>query len=312
MICIKMASFFRLSGQYTVASGALSSTFIAIKRGNISSHSLGSTVFRQCSCRRSSSSSNGNGFSPLDGRVAVVTGGAGAIGKAIAQALILDGATVVMAGRRLGALETAAKDIIGKAGKEREAFVHCLALDVTSEEQVVTFFETVVADHGKCDILINNAGIAMGGTVTEISGEIFSTVMGVNVLGPFLCSREAFRHMQTHGSGGRIINVASISSMSPRPMSVPYTTSKYAVQGLSRSFALDGRPHNIAVSSIHPGNVISDLLSPEEIKRRQNSEGFIAPEDVANSVLHMVKLPLSANILDMTVMPTKQPLIGRG
>ena len=308
-----MASFFRLSGQYTVASGALSSTLIAIKRGNISTHSIGSTACRQRCCRRSScSSSNDNGFSPLAGRVAVVTGGAGAIGKAITQALALDGATVVMAGRRLCALETAAKDIIGKVGKEREAFVHCLALDVTSEEQVVTFFETVMADHGKCDILINNAGVAMGGTVTEISAETFSAVMDVNVLGPFLCSREAFRHMQNHGSGGRIINVASISSMSPRPMSVPYTTSKYAVQGLSRSFALDGRPHNIAVSSIHPGNVVSDLLSPQEVKRRKESEGFITPEEVANSVLHMVKLPLSANILDMTVMPTKQPLIGRG
>ena len=136
--------------------------------------------------------------------------------------------------------------------------------------------------------------------------------MDVNVLGPFLCSREAFRHFRQLGAGGRIVNVASISSMSPRPGSCPYTTSKFALQGLSRSLALDGRPDSISVGCIHPGNVASDLLSPEEIARREESEGFIRPEDVAASVLHMVSMPPGANVLDLTIMPTRQPLIGRG
>ena len=253
------------------------------------------------------------GIPALAGSVAVVTGGSGAIGKAISQALVNSGATVVITGRRGDALESAAErimsvgDATGAAGS-----VHCAVADVTCEDQVIGLFQRVIAEHGKCDILVNNAGIATGGDPVDISGDAFSSVMDVNVLGPFLCSREAFRHMRQRGAGGRILNVASISSQSPRPHSAPYTASKYALQGLSRSFALDGRPHGIAVSTIHPGNVASDLLSPEEIARRQESEGLMAPEDVAASVLHMCSMPPGTNVLDMTVVPTRQPLIGRG
>lgn len=119
------------------------------------------------------------------------------------------------------------------------------------------------------------------------------------------------KRMKEQG-GGRIINIASISSMSPRPDGVTYTTSKFAIQGLSRSLALDGRPYNIAVGAIHPGNVVSELLTPEVIAEREVTEGFIAPEDVAECVLTMAKLPYSANVLDLTVIPTRQPLVGRG
>jgi NADP-dependent 3-hydroxy acid dehydrogenase YdfG len=113
-------------------------------------------------------------------------------------------------------------------------------------------------------------------------------------------------------NGGRIINVGSISSMSPRPDGATYTTSKFAIQGLSQSLALDGRPYNIAVGCINPGNVVSELLTPEVIAEREASEGFIQPEDVAQCVLTMASLPYSANILDLTIIPTKQPLVGRG
>lgn len=249
----------------------------------------------------------------LAGSVAVVTGGSGAIGKAISQALAESGATVVITGRRGGALESAARSIAASGGEAGIAgSVHCAVADVTCEEEVNGLFQRVIAEHGRVDILVNNAGIATGGDPVDISADTFSSVMEVNVLGPFLCSREAFRHMRQRGNGGRILNVASISSMSPRPHSAPYTASKYALQGLSRSFALDGRPHGIAVSTIHPGNVASDLLSPEEIARRQESEGLMAPEDVAASVLHMCSMPPGTNVLDMTVVPTRQPLVGRG
>jgi|TARA_B100000524_G_scaffold346412_1_gene246546 NAD(P)-dependent dehydrogenase (short-subunit alcohol dehydrogenase family) len=135
--------------------------------------------------------------------------------------------------------------------------------------------------------------------------------MATNVSGAFLCAREAFRQMPPRG-GGRIINVGSISAFSPRPDSAPYTTSKFAIDGLTRALALDGRELNIAVGVVHPGNVISELLSTEEVARREESEGFITAEDVAECVLTMAKLPLSANVLELTVMPTRQPLVGRG
>jgi len=202
--------------------------------------------------------------------------------------------------------------VSGSGSGSGSGAVHCMALDVTDEAQVTPFFERVVSEFGSCDLLVNNAGIAVGGPVEEISGAQFSQVMAVNVTGPFLCAREAFRHMKAAGRGGRIVNVGSISSMSPRPNSAPYTASKFALQGLSQSLSLDGREHGIAVGTIHPGNVYSELLSPEEIERREASEGFIQPADVASCVLQMVRLPPGANVLEMTVIPTRQALVGRG
>jgi NAD(P)-dependent dehydrogenase (short-subunit alcohol dehydrogenase family) len=149
------------------------------------------------------------------------------------------------------------------------------------------------------------------GATENLTAADMEKVLSVNVVGPFLCSREAIKRMKVSG-GGRIINVGSISSASPRADSATYTTSKFAIQGLSYSLALDCRPHNIAVGSIHPGNVESELLTPEVIAERKATEGFIQPEDVAQCVLTMASLPYSANILDLTVIPTKQPLVGRG
>lgn len=154
-------------------------------------------------------------------------------------------------------------------------------------------------------------GTMVPGPTVDLSASDMEKVLSVNVVGPFLCAREAMKRMKIAG-GGRIINIASISSISPRPDGVTYTTSKFAIQGLSRSLALDGRDHNIAVGAIHPGNVVSDLLRPEVIAEREATEGFIQPEDVATCVLTMANLPYSANILDLTVIPTKQPFVGRG
>ncbi|CAK0836856.1 unnamed protein product [Prorocentrum cordatum] len=161
-----------------------------------------------------------------------------------------------------------------------------LAVDVSDEESVVALFQRVAEECGPCHLLVNCAGIGIGGPTTELSAETFSRVMAVNVLGPFLCAREAFKQMQK-AEGGRIINVGSIAVDRPRPDAAPYTTSKHALQGLTRSLALDGRPHNIAVGIVHPGNVPSSLLPPEEIERRRAEEGFVSAEDVASCVVQM-------------------------
>jgi NAD(P)-dependent dehydrogenase (short-subunit alcohol dehydrogenase family) len=163
--------------------------------------------------------------------------------------------------------------------------------------------------------VLSDASLYVGtmapGATVDLTAADMQRVLSVNVMGPFLCAREAMKRMKEK-NGGRIINIGSISSMSPRPDGATYTTSKFAMQGLSRSLALDGRPYNIAVGCIHPGNVVSELLTPEVIAEREESEGFIQPEDVAQCVLTMSSLPYSANILDLTIIPTKQPLVGRG
>jgi len=186
-----------------------------------------------------------------------------------------------------------------------------MVCDVTDESAVEQLFSAVADEHGPCGLLVNNAGIAIGGPTESMAAADFAQVLQVNVVGPFICSKYAFGQMRQHG-GGRIINIGSISSESPRPDSAPYTTSKFAVDGLTRSLALDGRRHNIAVGAIHPGNVMSELLSAEEIARREESEGFITADDVARCVLTMAELPPSANVLELSVMPTRQPLVGRG
>lgn len=228
-----------------------------------------------------------------------MTGASGTIGFCIAQTLAQHGASVVLTGRRRDRLEAVAQRISGS---------HVLPCDVTKEESVMQLFDAIDRLPKPLGILVNNAGINVTGASTDISGRDFQSVMDVNVLGPFLCSREFFRRSS---GGGRIINIGSLSAASPRPDSCPYTTSKFALQGLTQSMALDGRSKGIAVGIIHPGNVQSELLTPEMIAARE-SEGFLEAQSVADCVLHMSLLPSSANILEMTVLPTQQPFQGRG
>lgn len=251
------------------------------------------------------------GMKPLANKVAVVTGAAGGLGGAVAMGLASRGATVVLSGRRLEALEaTAARinDATKGLGPGRAAAV---CSDVSSEGSAEALFGTVEQEWGPCDILVNSAGIMRGGPTVGISAEVFNQVMAVNVLGSFLCAREAFKHMIKNG-GGRIINIGSIAAQTPRPNAAPYTTSKFAIQGLTRSLALDGRPHNIAVGVVHPGNILTDIWSKEQVERFRETEGVVEPEDVAACVLQMALLPLTANVLEMTVLPTQQPFVGRG
>lgn len=247
----------------------------------------------------------------LFGKLALVTGGSGTIGKAIAKALASQGANVVIIGRNLDRLQQAAASI--KTDVPSASPVKCIPCDVTVEENVVDLFKAIKSTHDNngIDLLVNNAGTAVDGATVNLSAHDFERVMRVNVTGPFLCAREAMKQMIQRGNGGRIINIGSLSAISPRPHSAPYTTSKFALAGLSQSLALDGRPYNIAVGIIHPGNVESELLSEETIAERQ-LEGFLKPKQVADSVVAMANMPPSANVLEMTIMPTPQPLVGRG
>mmetsp|Transcript_22217 Transcript_22217/g.24755 ORF Transcript_22217/g.24755 Transcript_22217/m.24755 type:complete len:276 (-) Transcript_22217:103-930(-) len=273
--------------------------------------------------------------------IALITGGAGTIGIAIAKALLDNNISVFLVGRRLWKLEEAQRQLLSE-GLEHNTFVRVIPCDISNEESVVNLFHTIdqmneygsisnsggANSSGGCcvDILVNNAGInAKANSIEELSASDMKDVLGVNVLGAFLCAREAIKRMKFRkdvntnadnngrgGHGGRIINVGSISSMSPRPNSIAYTTSKFALQGLTKSLSLDCRGHGIAVGIIHPGNVISELLSPEDVEVRGRTEGFISPEDVAKCVVTMASLPYTCNILELTVMPTNQPFIGRG
>lgn len=248
------------------------------------------------------------------GKLCLVTGGSGTIGVAIAKALVAQGADVVMTGRSLPNLEkarTAVLSTLPSAVRSKER-VRVVACDVTIETKVEHLFDAIdqYKDHSSIAVLINNAGTNAAGATVDLSASDFQRVMNVNVLGPFLCSREAMKRMKTAG-GGRIINIGSLSAKSPRADSAPYTASKFALLGLTHSLSVDGRAHNIAASIVHPGNVQSELLTPETIAERQ-CEGFLQPVDVAECVVNMAASPLSVNILEITILPTQQPMVGRG
>jgi len=259
-------------------------------------------------------------------KIALITGAGGTIGKAIAKALLSHNFSLILTARRLSKLEETKRELLEEATKDQQTIgnnnntIHVIPCDISNEDSVVKLFQTIdeLEDcKNGVDILVNNAGVnTAANTFEDLTAADMEFVLGVNVVGAFLCAREAMKRMKRRedvdGGRGRIINVGSISATSPRPNSIAYTTSKFALDGLSKSLSVDGRPHNIAVGTIHPGNVISDLLPPEEVKARSQTEGWLRPEDVAECVLTMAKLPFSANVLDMTVIPTGQPFVGRG
>ncbi len=244
-------------------------------------------------------------------RVAVVTGAGSGIGRAVAAALAADGFGVVLAGRRLGPLEAAASEIGGGA-----VAVPC---DVADPKSVTELFAAVKAQFGRLDLLFNNAGIgAPAVPLEELSLERWKAVVDTNLTGAFLCTQEAFRIMKHQAPrGGRIINNGSISATAPRPFSAPYTATKHAVTGLTKSTSLDGRQYDIACGQIDIGNAGTDMTA-------RMAEGVLqadlsrAPEptfdvtQVGRAVSYMASLPLDANVQFLTVMATKMPFIGRG
>jgi len=240
----------------------------------------------------------------------IITGAGRGIGKACAEAFLEAGWQVGLVGRSPAPLE----DI---AGRYDGALV--MPCDVIDEAQVGAAFDAAMAAWGRIDCLFNNAGISEGGApIDELSVEAFRRCIDVNVTGSFICARAAFARMRTQDpQGGRIINNGSVSAYVPRWGSSPYTASKHAVTGLTRSISLDGRPFNIACGQIDIGNALTDMA--EKMTRGvPQADGTMAVEPVmdvshvASSVLHMAGLPLEANVQFMTVMAPGMPYIGRG
>ena len=247
-------------------------------------------------------------------RIALVTGAGTGIGRAAAMALLEDGWTVVLAGRRAGPLE----ETVQQAGDHGS---RCLSVpaDVADPASVRAMFATVKDRFGRLDLLFNNAGRGSPAVdFDEISPEDWFGVLGANLTGSFLCAQEAYRMMKHQApKGGRIINNGSISSFAPRVGSAPYTTTKHAITGLTKSIALDGRRHDIACGQINVGNAATGMT--DRMARgvpQPNGEMMIEPRMdvsvVGRAVAHMASLPLDANVLTMTVMASKMPFIGRG
>jgi len=245
--------------------------------------------------------------------VAIVTGAATGIGKAIALALLAKGWQVAFSGRRKEALEAA----IGEAADAAGALA--VPSDVTDSASVKELFAATVARFGRVDLLVNNAGTnAPNVPVEDLPVEQWKAVVDTNITGVFLCTQEAFRVMKEQTPmGGRIINNGSISATAPRPNSAPYTASKHAVTGLTKSTSLDGRKYDIACGQIDIGNTATPMASKMNSGVMQ-ADGSIKPEPtfdvrhVADAVLYMAGLPLDANVQFLTVMATKMPFVGRG
>jgi NAD(P)-dependent dehydrogenase (short-subunit alcohol dehydrogenase family) len=238
----------------------------------------------------------------LAGKTAIVTGGGSGIGKAIAVAFAGEGCRVAIAGRTEARLKETAAAINQSGG-----ICSPVVADVADEKQVAALFKKVHADFGRLDLLVNNAGLTQGGPIDEMSFDTWRKVLSVNLDGVFLCTREAFRIMKAQ-RGGRIINIGSISTAVPRPNAAPYSASKNAVWGLTKSVSIDGRPFGISCGQLNPGNVQVERFEPAF----QPGETMLRPQDIARAAVYMASLPPDAFVLSMTVMPTKQRLVGRG
>ncbi len=247
----------------------------------------------------------------MSGRVAVVTGAGSGIGRAVAVALGANGYRVVLSGRRRAPLDSVAQEIGG------ETVV--IEADVTVEAEVDRLFARTQEVFGRIDLLFNNAGIfTRAAPIDEIDLGDWRASIDTNLTGAFLCTRAAFRMMKAQEpGGGRIINNGSISAHVPRPHSAPYAATKHAITGLTKATALDGRPYDIACGQIDIGNAETEMTRgfAQSVRQADGSlkaEAVMDVRHVAEAVLYMAGLPLSANVQFMTLAATKMPWIGRG
>jgi NAD(P)-dependent dehydrogenase (short-subunit alcohol dehydrogenase family) len=241
-------------------------------------------------------------------QVAVITGAGSGIGRAVALAFLADGYRVVLAGRRDAAL----REVLAAAGASAGNGL-AVACDVTDATSVQALFDRTREQFGRLDVLFNNAGISAPAVpLEELPLETWNAVVATNLTGPFLCTQQAIRIMKSQTPrGGRIINNGSISAHAPRMRSVAYTATKHAMTGLTKSTSLDGREYDIACGQIDIGNARTELAD-KLAKNSATPEPLMDVEHVAQAVLNMARLPLSANVQFMTIMATKMPFIGRG
>lgn len=247
-------------------------------------------------------------------KVALVTGAGSGIGRAVAVALMKNGYTTVLAGRRAQALDDTLK-----MGTDQGGAGLAVATDVSDPDSVAALFAQVRQSFGRLDVLFNNAGVsAPAVSLEDLEIEAWQRSVDINLSGSFFCTREAFRLMKSQQpQGGRIINNGSISAHSPRPRSVAYTSTKHAITGLTKATSLDGRAYNIACGQIDIGNARTDMTKDTSSGRLQ-PDGQMRPEatmdarHVADAVLYMAGLPLDTNVQFMTVMATAMPFVGRG
>ena len=246
-------------------------------------------------------------------KVAIVTGGGSGIGRAVALALVGESYFVVVAGRRKEALESTIEQAT-TAGR-----MLAVPTDVTDPSSVKALFALTKQSYGRLDLLFNNAGVgAPGVPLEDLSYEHWRSVVDTNLTGTFLCTQEAIRMMKSQQpGGGRIINNGSISAHSPRPNSAPYTATKHAITGMTKSTSLDGRNFDIACGQIDIGNAATEMTEAMTRGVQQASgaievEPRMDPRDAARAVVYMASLPLNTNVLFLTVMATKMPFVGRG
>ncbi len=247
-------------------------------------------------------------------KTAIITGAGSGVGKATAATLLRNGWNTVFVGRRQSALDDAVAAAGAASGKAL-----AVSCDVSKSPEVEAMFDKVVEAFGRVDLLFNNAGTGFkAATPDEIPVEAWENTVAANLNGSFYCARAAFRVMRAQKpQGGRIINNGSVSAYAPRPGSAPYTATKHAITGLTKSLALDGRPFDIACGQIDIGNALTEMAHKMTLGVQQ-ANGTIAIEPtidvqrVADSVLHMANMPLDTNVLFMNVMATKMPFVGRG
>ena len=249
----------------------------------------------------------------LQDRVAVVTGASNGIGRGIAEMFAAEGAKTVLVARRAEVLNEVAAGIRAGGGEGLP-----VPTDLTQEGEVIALFDTVRKSFGRLDVLVNNAGVATHLNTEDITLDYWREVLDINITAAFLCSREAIRIMKDQTpKGGRIINMGSVSAKTPRPDSLPYTTTKFAIQGMTHQLTMDGRKHNIVASIIHPGATLSSFST----RRGRTKAGagatpddyVMAAEDVAKVALLMAALPPEVNLYEATILPNHmRSFIGRG
>jgi NAD(P)-dependent dehydrogenase (short-subunit alcohol dehydrogenase family) len=240
----------------------------------------------------------------LDGKVALITGASRGIGQGIAEAFAGEGAAVTITARDAERLSQTAESL-----RQKGTDVLVVQADVTDERQVQDVFRRSLERFGRLDILVNNAGVFDGAPLDELSVETWDKVMAVNLRGPFLCTREAFRIMK-HQRGGRIINIGSIAARRVRPHSAAYSASKHGPWGLTQVTALEGRDHGITCGCLHPGNTLVERRIRSG--KREDDEPMMTVEELAQTAVLMATLPPHVNLLEAIVMPIDQQYLGRG